>query len=217
MITGMTSKPKRERAEVHGRSLAPAIGILFGALLVVPWNYTYAAEPVAVSAGLTLGDLAVLLHREASATADFHELQYRRVLKAPLERSGELHFEPPATFEKRVRLPVSETYRIEGETLSMSLPDRATRQISLRNQPLLGGLLLSFKAVIGGQLDSLGASFTATVGGTPDAWTLDLRPTQPDVAKYIDVIRVSGRRSDPLRFEVVERSGDRTVTDIVPR
>jgi Outer membrane lipoprotein carrier protein LolA-like len=213
----MTSKPERQRAEPYRRGLVPAIGVLIGTLLGVPSDTTNAAAPEAVSTDFTLGALSLLLHRETSATADFHELQYRRVLKTPLERSGELHFEPPATFEKRVRLPVSETYRIEGETLSMSLPDRATRQISLRNQPLLGGLLLSFKAVIGGQLDSLGTSFTATVGGTPDAWTLDLRPTQADVARYVDAIRVSGRRSDPLRFEVIERSGDRTVTDIVPR
>jgi hypothetical protein len=208
----------RMRADALRCGLLPAIALLAGTLVVLPASNPRAAEsPVPVTAGFSLSDLALLLHRDAPATADFHELQYRRVLKAPLERSGELHFEPPATFEKRVRLPVSETYRIEGETLSMSLPDRATRQISLRNQPLLGGLLLSFKAIIGGQLDSLASSFSTSVAGTAEQWTLDLRPLQPDVAKYIDVIHVSGRRSEPLRFEVVERSGDRTVTDIEPR
>lgn len=177
-----------------------------------------AAEAQATATpGLSLGDLALLLHRDAPATADFHELQYRRVLKAPLERSGELHFTPPATFERRVLLPAAETYRIEGETLSMALPGRQSRQVSLRNQPLLGGLLLGFKAVIGGQLDTLASTFATTVGGTPEQWTLDLRPTQADVAKYIDVIHVSGSRSEPLRFEVVEKGGDRTITSISPR
>jgi hypothetical protein len=214
----MMSTFVRKRPEARRRGLVPTIALLAGALLVMPTNPPWAAEaPGQVTAGFSLNDLATLLHRDAPATADFHELQYRRVLKAPLERSGELHFEPPATFEKRVRLPVSETYRIEGETLSMSLPDRATRQISLRNQPLLGGLLLGFKAIIGGQLDSLGASFSTSVAGTAEQWTLDLRPLQPEVAKYIDVIHASGRRSEPLRFEVVERNGDRTVTDIEPR
>jgi len=170
-----------------------------------------------VDGSVSLEDLAGWLHRAAPATAVFHERQYRRVLKQPLERHGELRFEPPATFEKRVLEPAVETWRIEGETLSMSLPGRATRQLSLRNQPLLGGLLLGFKAVIGGQLDSLASTFAVTPGGTPDAWTLDLQPLQADVARYIDVIHVSGRRSEPLRFEVVERSGDRTVTDIQPQ
>lgn len=218
MTTGTMSMPERKRPEAPRRWIKAAIGVLAGTLLAAHSGVAAAAEaPAEVAAGLSLSDLALLLHREIPATAEFHELQYRRVLKTPIERSGELYFAPPATFEKRIRLPVSETYRIEGETLSMSLPDRATRQISLRNQPLLGGLLLSFKAVIGGQFESLGESFSTTVGGTPEQWTLELRPTQADVAKYIDVILVSGRRSDPLRFEVVERSGDRTVTDIEPR
>lgn len=206
------------RTEATRRTIAVVFGTLAAVLLAVRTVGSVAAEAApAAQAGFALSDLALLLHRDAPATADFHELQYRRVLKAPLERSGELHFAPPATFEKRVLMPAAETYRIDGETLSMALAGRPTRQISLRNQPLLGGLLLGFKAVIGGQLDSLGSTFITTVGGTPEQWTLDLRPTQADVAKYIEVIHVSGRRSEPLRFEVVEKSGDRTVTDISPR
>lgn len=206
------------RTEAPGRRLASLVAALASLLVALQPGASRAAEaPVTTTPGFSLGDLALLLHRDAPATADFHELQYRRVLKAPLERSGELHFAPPATFERRVLLPAAETYRIEGETLSMELPGRATRQVSLRNQPLLGGLLLGFKAVIGGQLDTLASTFATTVGGTPEQWTLDLHPTQVDVAKYIEVIRVSGRRSEPLRFEVVEKSGDRTVTSISPR
>jgi len=193
------------------------LAALAGMLLATVAEPLRAAEaPAQEGADISLGELARLLHREGPATADFHELQYRRVLKAPLERRGELYFAPPATFEKRVLLPAAETYRIEGETLSMAFPGRASRQLSLRNQPLLGGLLLSFKAVIGGQLDSLGSTFATVLKGTADQWTLELRPIQADVAKYIEVIHVSGVRSEPLRFEVVERSGDRTVTDIEP-
>lgn len=212
------NSPQRQHPEFLRRRRLNAAFLLVGSLLATAAVDSFAAAaPEAAASGLSMSELALLLHRDEPATADYHELQYRRVLKAPLERRGELYFAPPATFEKRVRFPVSETYRIEGETLSMAFPDRATRQISLRNQPLLGGLLLSFKAVIGGQLESLDSTFIATVGGTADQWTLDLRPTQPDVAKYIAVIHVSGHRSEPLHFEVVERSGDRTVTDIEPR
>ena len=173
------------------------------------------AVPLATDFGLE--QLAGLLHRDAASTAGFHELQYRRVLKEPIERRGELHFEPPALFEKRVLAPVVETYRIEGESLSMALPGRATRQLSLRNQPLLGGLLLGFKAIVSGELKTLAATFTTTVSGSPEDWRLELHPIQADVSRYIDVIRITGRGSEPLRFEVLERSGDRTVTEIEPR
>ncbi len=171
-----------------------------------------AAEPA-----FGLNELTQLLRRDAPATANFHELQYRHILKEPIERRGELHFVPPALFEKRVLVPVSETYRIDGETLSVSLPDRKTRQVSLRNQPLLGGLLLGFQAIISGKLDTLSPGFRTNVSGSAEAWQLDLKPTQPEVVRYIDAIHVTGRGSEPLRFEVLERNGDRTVTDIEPR
>jgi Outer membrane lipoprotein carrier protein LolA-like len=200
--------------------LPVAVALL--SILISPADSAVAAGANAAATGepvpdFGLTELAELLHRDVAATAAFSELQYRHVLKQPLARSGELHFEPPGRFEKRVLSPVIETYRIDGETLSMELPKRATRQISLRNQPLLGGLLLGFKAIISGRLDTLASTFDTTVSGSATDWRLELRPTQADVARYIESIHVSGRGSEPQRFEVLERSGDRTVTIMEPR
>ncbi len=188
--------------------------LLAGTLLCAAGSSARAAETADPAFGLA--ELTVLLHRETAATARFHELQYRRVLKVPLERAGELHFAPPALFEKRVLTPVIETYRLDGDTLSIALPQRRTRQLSLRNQPLLGGLLLGFKAIVSGRLETLGPDFETTVSGTAGNWSLVLTPRQPDVARYIDHILVNGRESGPQRFEVRERNGDRTVTEIEP-
>ena len=196
-------------------------------LLCLPFIWTvqrtvHATDaPVAGTAAENIGfgieELTTLLTRETAASANFREQQFRHVLKEPLRREGELYFEPPALFEKRVLAPVSETYRLEGETLSIVLPGRRTRQVSLRNQPLLGGLLLGFQAVVSGRLDRLEPAFVVTVSGTAEDWQLVLRPNQEEIATYIDVIQVTGRGSEPLRFEITERNGDRTVTDIEPK
>jgi hypothetical protein len=193
-------------------------------LLVGPATFACAAtsadpstdEPAAPTV-FGLNELSQLLRREVTSTASFHEQQYRRVLKEPIERQGEFHFEPPSLFEKRVLAPVTETYRLDGETLSIALPDRKVRRVSLRNQPLLGALLLGFKAVVSGHLDMLAGSFEVQVSGTPEAWRIDLRPKQADVAKYIGAIHVTGKGSEPLCFEILERNGDRTITAIEPR
>ena len=89
--------------------------------------------------------------------------------------------------------------------------------MSLRNQPLLGDLLLALRAVVGGRLELLKDHFEAQVSGTPAEWHLDLRPMHADVSRYIEWIHVSGHGPEPLRFEIIERSGDRTVTEIEPR
>lgn len=222
MTTGETNSRRRTGPELRGRHVAGWAACVI--LLVGPATFACAAsstepstdEPVA-PIFFGLDELAQLLRREVTSTASFHEQQYRRVLKEPIERRGEFHFEPPSLFEKRVLAPVTEIYRLDGETLSIALPDRKVRRVSLRNQPLLGGLLLGFKAVVSGHLEMLAPSFEVQVSGTPEAWRMDLRPTQADVAKYIEAIRVTGKGSEPLRFEILECNGDRTITAIEPR
>lgn len=222
MTTGETNSRLRTGPELRGRRVAGWVACVI--LLVGPATFACAAtsadpstdEPAAPTV-FGLNELSQLLRREVTSTASFHEQQYRRVLKEPIERQGEFHFEPPSLFEKRVLAPVTETYRLDGETLSIALPDRKVRRVSLRNQPLLGALLLGFKAVVSGHLDMLAGSFEVQVSGTPEAWRIDLRPTQADVAKYIEAIHVTGKGSEPLRFEILERNGDRIITAIEPR
>lgn len=173
------------------------------------------ASPLPAAEAFGIDELAALLRRDQPATVRFREEQHRQVLKVPLERSGELHFAPPALFEKRVLAPVTETYRLDGDTLTVLLPERRARQISLRNQPLLGGLLKGFKAVVSGDLATLAPDFASTVDGDEENWSIALRPVQPDIARYIDSIEVLGSHSEPRRFTVVERNGDRTVTTVL--
>ncbi len=219
MTTGATSRNQPAGVENRsGRLMLPMVAMLLSMLTpTADGAVATAATAIEPSPPFGITQLAELLRRDVPATAVFNELQYRRVLKQPLARSGELYFEPPDRFEKRVLSPVIETYRIDGETLSMELPKRATRQISLRNQPLLGGLLLGFKAIISGRLDTLVSTFDTAVSGSAADWHLDLRPIQPDVGRYIESIQITGRGSEPLRFEIQERSGDRTITTIEPR
>lgn len=222
MTTGETNSRRRTGPELRGRHVAGCVVCVV--LLVGPATFACVASSTEPSTGepvapiiFGLNELAQLLRREVASTASFHELQYRLVLKEPIERRGEFHFEPPSLFEKRVRAPVAETYRLDGETLSIALPDRKVRRVSLRNQPLLGGLLLGFKAVVSGHLEMLAPGFEVQVSGSPEAWRMDLRPTQPDVAKYIEAIHVTGKGSEPLRFEILECNGDRTITAVEPR
>lgn len=203
-MSAINNVARIDRWKINYGPVVALIGVLSGFA-----GSLHAAEAFGIE------ELATLLHRDQPANAQFREEQHRQVLKAPLRRSGELHFTPPALFEKRVLQPAAETYRLDGDTLTVLLPQSRPRQISLRNQPLLGGLLKGFKAVVSGDLVALTPDFESTVNGTAEDWTLTLRPVQPDVARYIENIEVLGNRSEPRRFTVVERNGDRTVTDIL--
>lgn len=165
---------------------------------------------------LTLTELGELLHRDAASHVAYVERQYRHVLKAPIEQRGELRFTPPSTFEKQVLEPYQELYRLSGNTLVVEAPGRKGRQISTRNQPVLLGLLRCFQAVVTGQIDALSSYYDAEVRGNADAWGLALVPRDPQLARYVRKLDVTGRRGEVLRLEVLEVSGDRSVTELMP-
>jgi outer membrane lipoprotein-sorting protein len=158
--------------------------------------------------------LAKLLNRSQASTVTFVEHQYRQVLKTPLQLSGELIYEPPATFEKRVLQPAPASYRLQGSTLSIESPNRKSQQISTRNQPVLRGLMLGFQAVVSGQLDTLHEYYSVELKGDAGHWQLKLTPTDTQLSRYINRVNISGEQGEPRQFEIIERNGDRSVTDI---
>jgi outer membrane lipoprotein-sorting protein len=160
--------------------------------------------------------LSKLLTREQASTVKFHEQQFRKVLSAPLERSGELVFQPPDVFIRRVQQPGSEEYKLEGDTLTIQMGTRKARHLSTRDQPLLRGLMLSFQAVVSGKLDMLEPYYLLQLTGDPAQWQLVLDPKDAALKQHVKRVVIDGRESNPVRFEVTEQSGDRTVTEIEP-
>lgn len=171
---------------------------------------------IAAAEDFTVITLGRLLNRMQASRVSFVEHQYRKALKTPIERRGELTFEPPATFEKHVLVPDEERYRLINNTLSIELPGRKTRQLSTRNQPLLRALLLGFQAVVSGRLESLSPFYQVTLSGNAQDWQLLLTPIDAEVAHYIANIVVIGRQAEPRQFAINERNGDRTLTEITP-
>lgn len=196
----------------RSRTLAAMPAIVAGALLMLP-IVGVAAD---AGGGFDAQELGRLLRRDKAATAHFHETQYRRVLTRPVERQGELYFEPPDTFEQRVSTPVVETYRMRGSTLTIEAAGRRTRQVSLRNQPVLAGLLLGFRAVVSGELEALAGHYTAFVAGDAANWHLELVPVDADLAQQIERIRIAGTGKEPRTIEVLEVGGDRSLLKIEP-
>lgn len=159
-----------------------------------------------------INTLNELLQRKAPDARAFVETQYRKVLKHPVEQRGELRFTPPDVFEKHITAPREQTFRITGNTMAIVMPGKAPRELSLRNQPLLGGLMRGFQAVVAGQLQSLQPLYQLDLQGDERAWTLMLTPKDAELAKHIAHIAVAGHADDLTRIEVLETSGDRSVT-----
>lgn len=162
----------------------------------------------------TVDELGKMLVRSEARSVPYVERQYRKILKTPIEQRGELIFEPPATFEKHVLQPTEQRYRLMGNTLSIESGGQAARQYSTRNQPVIRGLMAGFQAVASGDLTTLAKYYHVTLSGNAAAWQLDLAPIDAQLARYIDQVLIAGSQSELQKFEVIEKNGDRSVTEI---
>ncbi len=143
----------------------------------------------------------------------FEETRYSSFLKQPLVTSGELRFTPPATLERRIVSPFSARYIIEDDQLTVEQPGAASpRKIPLASQPLLANLIGTIRALLRGDLASLARLYRTELSGTRDRWTLVLLPSDPSMVEFIASVQVTGRGGALTEMEVVEPSGDRTVT-----
>lgn len=174
----------------------------------------------ALAAGLLAGGAAlaqvdatdVLRQVAASVKAEiaFREVRTSRLLKAPLISSGVLRYVPPGRLEKQTLEPFTEIVTIDSAQIVV---DRDGRQTTL---PLVAGgtpavLVDALRAVLGGQVDELQRLYIVTAEGTPQRWTLLLRPRQgnDDVE-----LRLAGTGGDVAEIRVRTRAGDSVTTTL---
>ena len=171
------------------------------------------AGAAAASGSFTIEALARELAAAPKSVLAFEETRYSSFLKQPLVTSGELRFTPPATLERRIVAPFAARYTIVDDRLTIEQPGAASpRTIPLASQPLLANLIGTIRALLGGDLASLGRLYRSELSGTREHWTLTLLPSDPAMVEFIASIEVRGRADALTEMEVTEPSGDRTVT-----
>jgi len=163
---------------------------------------------------LDVDTLNALLQRKAPESRAFVETQYRKILKRPIELRGELKFTPPDVFEKHVITPRDQTFRIAGNTVFMATAGKPTQEFSIRSQPILSGLMLGFQAVVAGQLQMLEPHYRLNLVGDEQAWTLTLLPKDAELARHVKQLTVSGHAGILTRIEMLEPSGDHSITTL---
>ena len=78
-------------------------------------------------------------------------------------------------------------------------------------------LVEGLRATLSGDVAALQRHYTPRLAGTAQEWTLTLTPREPGIAALVAAIRLAGRESQVLRFEVDEAGGDTSVMVIEGR
>jgi outer membrane lipoprotein-sorting protein len=189
-------------------SLIAISGFLFFLITVFP---SLAGEQAPISPDR----LSEIITGAPDHRAEFSEERRLVLLTEPVRLQGTLLFRAPGRFEKHTLSPQREDLVVDGEWVTVSLPDQNTEmRFNMTDDPLLHGLLFSLQSLLNGEPGRLAAIFTVEAWGDATAWTLRLKPSGRELAERVQVMRVTGETHWIRTIELWETTGDYLIMTI---
>ncbi len=173
------------------------------------------ALPTRAAPVFDLAALTALLGRIQAGDATFTESRRIEMLDRTLASSGRLSFRSPDIFVRETLSPRRERLAVAGNTLTMSLGERS-RTMQLDASPEAAVIVEAIRGTLTGNRESLERLFEATVGGSPEQWSLDLVPRDLRLRGQVASVRVSGRDAVVREVAVLLADGDKSVMTISP-
>lgn len=164
----------------------------------------------------TLPQLMEAMAAVAEMDATFTERKELTVLETPLESSGTLRYRAPDDMEKDVLYPEPMRYAISGDHIVIDQPGGEQKTFPLDQYPPLRVLIQSLRATLAGDEATLESLYRLSFSSAPGEWTLRLEPNDPDIAKRVVAIIISGGGTEIFRVETLEGGGDRSVMTVSP-
>ncbi len=161
-----------------------------------------------------LARLMQLLSLAPEVEVAYTEKKYSSLLTEPIVSSGTLTFSRPDTVEKNTLLPRKERFRIAGEELIV-VRKGTEKRYPLSSQPLLAAFAASLRGVLGGDAELLRRHYQLSLMGEEQQWQLLMTPIETEISRYVERISVTGHAGQIEQIEVRERSGDRSVLQVL--
>jgi hypothetical protein len=163
-------------------------------------------------------ELMQLLAQQKSGKASFVEKKYIGFLDKPLESSGELSFDAPSRLEKRTFKPRPETVSLDGDKLTITLPEKRPIHLRLQEHPEVASVVESIRGTLSGDQVALERNYAVIVAGEQSKWQLTLTPIQKEVAKIVRKILIAGADANIRTISFDQADGDRfemTISKVV--
>jgi len=180
---------------------------------------TAAMFPATALAAANDQDLSQLMRSLAqvkSASAQFTEWKTMHMLSAPVQTTGTLGYVAPDHMQKITQTPVSETFVLEGDTITLSGgPDHQTHTFSIAQYPQIGGLVEGVRATLAGDLPTLERYYTVQLSGGAADWQLLLQPKDVDLTRFVKWIRIQGSGDRIEKIATESSDGDHSEMSIV--
>ena len=173
------------------------------------------AAPARAQAQFDLLQLMQTLAQVKAGEATFTETRTVAMLERTLQSSGRLSFEAPDSFVRETLKPRREKIAVVGNSVTMSLGAR-TRTVPLDSVPEAAVIMEAIRGTLTGNRDAIERNFTPSVIGTPQRWTLELKPREPRLRELVIAVRLVGERALVREVTVAMADGDKSVMTIEP-
>ncbi|MEP7102807.1 MAG: LolA-related protein [Burkholderiales bacterium] len=177
------------------------------------------AWPAHAQATFDIVELMRTLAQVKAGEATFTETRTVVMLERTLQSSGRLRFEAPDTFVRETLKPRREKVAVVGNQVTMSLGSGTgtrSRTVPLDSVPEAAVIMEAIRGTLTGNRDAIERNFTPTVTGTPQRWTLELKPREPRLRELVISVRLAGEKGLVREVTVAMADGDRSVMTIEP-
>lgn len=175
-----------------------------------------AATPSPAAEPWGLEDLFARLKQVGSSSARFTEIREVGLLTAPLESSGTLTYRRPDFLEKRTLRPQAESLRLDGDRLTLTQADGASRTLSVSSMPEIQTYVESIRSTLRGDVPTVMRFYEVVLEGTLQDWRMQLTPRAEEARKIVQRIDIDGRDASIRRIELLQADGDRSIMTIQP-
>ena len=177
------------------------------------------ADPVSAGHNWGLPQLMQTLAHVRSASARFTETKTVSMLTSPLVASGTLSYVAPDHVEKITLAPVRERFLLDHNRVTIvGGPGEQIHVFSLTADPRIAGLFEGIRATLAGDLTALDHFYQVDLAGDAGNWQLLLQPRNPDLAHFVQSIRIQGSQGRIAAIYTANANGDRsemTITEDV--
>lgn len=163
-----------------------------------------------------LPDLMKMLAAQNTSRASFVERKYLHLVDVPLESKGDLYYQAPDRFEKRITSPRKESLLLAGDELTVERQGKRPMKLSLANYPEVGVFVQSIRGTLLGDLQALKRYYQVRLTGHAERWRLELVPVQDSMKRIITRIRIEGSQAAVSFIGFDQADGDRSEMVITP-
>ncbi len=177
------------------------------------------ALPALAQAPFDIVELMRTLAQVKAGEATFTETRTVAMLERSLQSSGRLSFEAPDSFVRETLKPRRERIAVVGNQVTMSIGSGTgarSRTVPLDSVPEAAVIMEAIRGTLTGNRDAIERHFTPTVSGTPQRWTLELKPREPRLRELVIAVRLAGDKGLVREVTVAMADGDRSVMTIEP-